>query len=101
MLAARSEELYKTSMRIAVIADTHGRLPEAVLPSLRSADEIWHLGDVCDLATLSACVALGRPFHAVLGNNDYGLDLPPFLDLVRFGRRFPPHSHPAATPAGL
>ena len=66
------------SLRIAVIADTHGRLPEKILPDLAKADEIWHLGDFCDLKTLSDCLAIGRPFYAVLGNNDHGLDLPLF-----------------------
>ena len=75
-------------MRIAVIADTHGRLPEKILPSLAAADEIWHLGDFCNLSTLSACIGIGRPFYGVLGNNDFGLELPPSLDLVRFGRTF-------------
>ena len=75
-------------MRIAVIADTHGILPEKILPALKSADEIWHLGDFCNLSTLSACLELGKPFYGVLGNNDYGLDLPLFLELNRFGRTF-------------
>jgi putative phosphoesterase len=87
-------------MRIAVIADTHGRLPEKILPSLAAADEIWHLGDFCNLSTLSACIGIGRPFYGVLGNNDFGLDLPLTLDLVRCGRTFhlvhiPPRRWPA------
>ncbi len=74
--------------RIAVIADTHGQLPEKILPELAKADEIWHLGDFCDLKTLSDCLAVGRPFHAVLGNNDHGLDLPETLTLEKCGRTF-------------
>lgn len=76
------------SLRIAVIADTHGRLPEKILPQLAKADEIWHLGDFCDLKTLSDCLAIGRPFFAVLGNNDHGLDLPEKLVLEQEGRSF-------------
>lgn len=76
------------SLRIAVIADTHGRLPDQILPQLAKADEIWHLGDFCDLKTLSACLAIGRPFYAVLGNNDYGLDLPEKLILEQHGKSF-------------
>lgn len=74
--------------RIAVIADTHGRLPGSTLAELRKADEIWHLGDFCDLATLAAVRALGRPLEAVLGNNDFGLDLPGSLVLERGGKSF-------------
>ena len=35
-------------MRIAVISDTHDRYPATLPERLRAADEIWHLGDVCD-----------------------------------------------------
>lgn len=75
-------------MLIAVIADTHGRLPARAAEELKRADEIWHLGDFCDLATLEAVRALGRPFFGVLGNNDWGLDLPARLSLERGGRSF-------------
>ena len=75
-------------MHIAVIADTHGYLPASVLPELRAADEIWHLGDFCDAATLRSVIAIGRPFYGVRGNNDYGLDLPEKLTLDREGRSF-------------
>ena len=88
------------SHRIAVIADTHGRLPLHLIDKIRDADEIWHLGDFCNLDTLSACRAIGRPFLAVLGNNDYGLDLPETLELERAGKWFhlvhiPPRRMPA------
>lgn len=88
-------------MLIAVIADTHGKLPSSVLPALRTAEEIWHLGDFCDLATLQAVIAIGRPFYGVLGNNDYGLDLPEKLKLERVGHTFllihiPPRHHGGA-----
>ena len=76
------------SLRIAVIADTHGRLPEKILPDLAKADEIWHLGDFCDLKSLSDCLAIRRPFYAVLGNNDHGLDLPEKLTLEQHGKSF-------------
>jgi putative phosphoesterase len=75
-------------LRIAVISDSHGKVPGVVFESLKEADEIWHLGDFCNLSTLSAFVGIGKPFYGVLGNNDFGLDLPPHLDLTRFGRTF-------------
>ena len=75
-------------MLIAVIADTHGKFPAAVADELKKADEIWHLGDYCDQATLDSVKSLGRPFYGVLGNNDWGLNLPPRLLLERFGKTF-------------
>ena len=75
-------------MRIAVISDTHGRFPESLALELRKADEIWHLGDFCDLATYSAVLAVGPPVYAVLGNNDWSLDLPMKMVLERGGKTF-------------
>ena len=74
--------------RVAVVADTHGRFPESLKALLRGADEIWHLGDFCDAACLQAFRSLGPPLYAVMGNNDYGLDLPQSLRLLRHGRTF-------------
>lgn len=89
-------------MKIAVIADTHGKLPASAASQIATADEIWHLGDFCDLATLEAVKALGRPFVGVLGNNDWSLDLPMRLVLERGGRTFtlihiPPRTIPQDT----
>ena len=46
-------------MLIAVIADTHDRLPERVCAAISGADEIWHLGDVCDETVLATVSRLG------------------------------------------
>ena len=75
-------------MKIAVIADTHGRLPEHVAESLRAADEIWHLGDFTDPIMVAAVRRLGPPFYGVLGNCDCGIDLPERLLLERHGHSF-------------
>jgi len=58
-------------MRIAVISDTHNRLPPQLLPRIAGADEIWHLGDVCAPAITAELAQLGKPLHVVLGNNDF------------------------------
>ena len=70
-------------LRIAVIADTHDRLVPFVMESIRSADEIWHLGDVCEKATWEAICALGKPTQLVKGNQDSELNWPMSLDLER------------------
>lgn len=57
-------------MRIAVIADTHNRLPAHLMESISGADEIWHLGDVCDEEVLEEVEALGPPVKVVCGNCD-------------------------------
>src|SRR5437660_11364829 len=43
-----SQQFSPLPMRIAVISDTHNRVPPQLPELLAEADEIWHLGDVCD-----------------------------------------------------
>lgn len=74
-------------LRIAVIADTHDHCPEDLPALLAGADEIWHLGDVCEPATLVELEALGIPLRVVRGNNDEH-PWPLALRLVRGGRVF-------------
>lgn len=87
-------------MRIAVISDTHNRYPPALPERLRGADEIWHLGDVCDPATLVEFEQLGPPLQVVVGNCDEH-PWPLTLDLEREGVRFHlTHIPPREAPAG-
>ena len=74
-------------MRIAVVADTHDRLPASVCEAVRGADEIWHLGDVCSPVIL---VTLERiaPVRIVRGNCDSEPDWPLKLDFTLHGLRF-------------
>jgi putative phosphoesterase len=88
--------------RIAVIADTHDRVPPGLLERLAAADEIWHLGDVCAPEVLGEFEALGRPVHAVIGNNEWHNLWPFELRLTRGGHRFHlVHIPPAKAPAGV
>ena len=57
-------------MRIAVIADTHDRVPPAVLQAIAGAEEIWHLGDVVSPGILERIREIGPPVHVVRGNCD-------------------------------
>ena len=87
-------------MRIAVIADTHNRLPPQLPGLLADADEIWHLGDVCDEWVLDELRVLRLPLKVVRGNCDGCTDWPLTLDLEREGARFhlvhiPPRRPPA------
>ena len=75
-------------MRIAVIADTHNRLPDSLLPVLAGADEIWHLGDICRADILKSLRALGPPVHAIRGNCDPRGIAPESLLLERLGHTF-------------
>jgi putative phosphoesterase len=73
-------------MRIALIADSHGRLPVALWGHLAGCDEIFHLGDLGQVELLDDLGAVA-PVLAVGGNVDLpGLpELPPSRRLERLG----------------
>jgi len=75
-------------VRIAVIADTHNHLPASLRPILAEADEIWHLGDICNAGILGELKGLGPPVHAVRGNCDPRGLAPESLLLERGGFTF-------------
>ena len=72
-------------MRIAVFSDTHDRYPPGLPERLKDADELWHLGDVCDPETLTEFQALGPPLQVVQGNCDAHGTWPLELELEREG----------------
>lgn len=86
---------------IAVFGDTHDRFPTDLPARLASADELWHLGDVCDPATLVEFELLGRPLFVVRGNNDWTEAWPLTRRLERRGRVFHlEHIAPRRAPPG-
>ncbi len=89
-------------MRIAVIADTHDHYPSGFPARLTAADEIWHLGDVCEPEVLFEFEQLGKPLQVVLGNNEAHNLWPLSLVLEREGWRFLlVHIPPRHAPAGV
>ena len=89
-------------MRIAVIADTHDRLPSDLPPRLADADEIWHLGDVCAPAIIATLSRLGPPLRVVRGNCDECLDWPLELRFELEGFRILlTHIPPRVAPEGI
>jgi len=74
--------------RIGVISDTHDRWIPHIAKLFHDVDEIWHLGDVCDVSILDELRAINPKLSVVLGNNDFNLDSPMTLDLVRGEERF-------------
>jgi putative phosphoesterase len=89
-------------MRIAVFSDTHDRYPADLPERLRAADEIWHLGDVCEPEVLVEFEQLGKPLQVVLGNNEAHNLWPLELTLERGGHRFfLTHIPPRRAPKGV
>lgn len=90
------------TLRIFVLADTHNRLPETVKEIARSADEIWHLGDVCAESILDELRGIGPPVTVVRGNCDSNSEWPLVVDLVRSGLKFRlQHIPPDDTPENV
>jgi putative phosphoesterase len=88
--------------RIAVFGDTHDRFPADLPARLAVADELWHLGDVCDPATLVEFELTRRPLTVVRGNNDWLEAWPLTQRLERRGRVFHlEHIAPRGAPAGV
>ncbi len=75
-------------LRIFVLADTHNKAPANLETLAAGADEIWHLGDVCDPTILQAIETFGPPVTVVRGNCDGQPDWPLVVDLERNGIRF-------------
>lgn len=89
-------------MRIAVISDTHDKYPPDLPARLKGADEIWHLGDICEPVTLVEFENLGKPLHVVLGNNETHDLWPDELRLERAGVVFfLIHIPPSRVPPGV
>jgi len=57
--------------RIGLISDTHGFIHPRVSVFFRECDEIWHAGDIGNIATADQLSNL-KPFKAVYGNIDGG-----------------------------
>ena len=89
-------------LQIFVLADTHDKLPANIEPLAAGADEIWHLGDVCDPAILQTIETFGPPVTIVRGNCDGQPDWPLVVDLKRNRIRFRlVHIPPDNVPDGI
>src|SRR2546429_9107672 len=75
-------------MKIFVLADTHNKLPQKVVDLAHDAEEIWHLGDVCEPTITDDLSTIGLPLTVVRGNCDWNEDWPLVVDLKRAGLKF-------------
>ena len=58
-------------MKVGLLSDTHSFLDEKIFDYFNEVDEIWHAGDIGDIATADRLEAF-KPFRAVHGNIDGG-----------------------------
>jgi uncharacterized protein len=89
-------------LRVFVLADTHNKLPQQIVGLAGGADEIWHLGDVCEPTIVLELETIGPPLTVVRGNCDWNEDWPLIVDLVREGLKFRlVHVPPEVSPANV
>ncbi len=55
--------------RIGLLSDTHGSVHPRILNFFSNCDEIWHAGDIGNVATAESLAAF-KPLKAVYGNID-------------------------------
>lgn len=60
----------KNSVHIGLLSDTHSHWDDRMTHHLADCDEIWHAGDVGDLAVLDAMGQLNAHVRVVFGNID-------------------------------
>ena len=58
-------------MKIGLLSDTHGWLDSKILDFFKDCDEVWHCGDIGDLAVTDR-LAANFNLRAVYGNIDGG-----------------------------
>jgi putative phosphoesterase len=56
-------------IKILLLSDTHSYIDEDILKYVKEADEVWHAGDIGDIAVTDAIKKL-KPLRAVYGNID-------------------------------
>lgn len=62
-------------MKIGLISDTHGHVPNTVHTALAGVNCILHAGDVGPMDVITELEVIA-PVYAVLGNTDHGIALP-------------------------
>jgi uncharacterized protein len=55
--------------KILLLSDTHSHIDDVILKYIHQADEVWHTGDIGDLAVTDSIKSI-KPLRCVYGNID-------------------------------
>ncbi|WP_378186814.1 metallophosphoesterase family protein [Aquimarina sp. W85] len=55
--------------KILLLSDTHSHIDDRILHYIKEADQVWHAGDIGDIAVTDTIKAI-KPLKAVYGNID-------------------------------
>lgn len=70
-------------VKIGLLSDTHSYMDDRILEHLKDCDEIWHAGDIGDIAVIEALEKITK-VRAVFGNIDTGGIRQEFEEDLRF-----------------
>jgi putative phosphoesterase len=70
-------------MKIGLLSDTHGWIHPDLFEYFKDCEEIWHAGDIGNIATADILSAF-KPFRAVYGNIDDELVRKTYREHLRF-----------------
>lgn len=59
-------------MKIGILSDTHGNLPDYFLSELQNCDYVIHAGDIGNEKCYSTLKQLNKPIYMIRGNCDLG-----------------------------
>ena len=69
--------------RIGILSDTHGHWDERLASFFAQCDELWHAGDIGNMATADTINAF-KPLKAVYGNIDDSLVRSTYPEILQF-----------------
>lgn len=69
--------------KILLLSDTHGHIDERIIEYAKGCDEIWHAGDIGDIAVADQLAGI-KTFRAVYGNIDGQTARRMFPETLRF-----------------
>lgn len=69
--------------RIGILSDTHCYIDKPLLDFFNDCDELWHAGDIGDIATADS-LARFKPLRAVHGNIDNHVTRSVYKEFLRF-----------------
>lgn len=61
--------VYSKSVKIGLLSDTHGEIPDRLFAFFEHTDEIWHAGDIGNMAVARSLAAF-KPLRGISGNID-------------------------------
>ncbi len=83
MVSKKNQNIFGPMKKIGLLSDTHGDLDSKIFDYFKDVDEIWHAGDVGNVAVIDALRKF-KPVRGVYGNIDDHIVRMEFPEFNRF-----------------